>query len=59
LKKTVRTTITIPVELKDRLDKAGKEVNWSAVAARALDQELNRITTKRCYHDSGGESVAP
>lgn len=38
-----RTTISIPQELKDRMDAAGEQVNWSSLAARAFESKLLEI----------------
>jgi hypothetical protein len=42
-----RTTISIPIDLKRRMDAAGRGVNWSAVAARAFEVELAEIASKK------------
>src|SRR5262245_40200236 len=39
----IRTTITVPVQLKLRMDAAGVEINWSAVAAQAFSQKLDEL----------------
>lgn len=41
-----RTTISIPQNLKKRMDSVTAQVNWSAVAAAAFEQELVRIAVK-------------
>ena len=38
--KTVRTTISMPRELKQRMDKVPDEVNWSALACQAFREKL-------------------
>jgi hypothetical protein len=43
----LRTTITVPRDLKRRMDAAKEPVNWSAVAARAFEEKLAEIATKR------------
>src|SRR5260370_8114024 len=45
--KSYRTTITIPSDLKARMDAIGEEVNWSAVASRAFEARLAEIISKR------------
>lgn len=42
-----RTTISIPQDLKTRMDKAGEEVNWSAIAARAFEDKLGEIASRK------------
>lgn len=39
----VRTTITIPGELKARMEAVGSRVNWSAVASQAFENRLSEI----------------
>jgi hypothetical protein len=41
-----RTTISIPSELKERMDAIKDQVNWSAVAARAFQAELDWINRR-------------
>jgi hypothetical protein len=43
----VRTTISLPADLRRRMKACGEEVNWSAVAARAFAAELGRINTHK------------
>jgi hypothetical protein len=42
----VRTTISLPAELRRRMKACGDDVNWSAVAARAFAAEVARINTQ-------------
>jgi hypothetical protein len=42
-----RTTISISADLKRRIDKAGEDVNWSAIAARAFESKLADIAAKK------------
>jgi hypothetical protein len=42
-----RTTITVPNELKARMDAIGEDVNWSALACRAFEQKLGEIINRR------------
>src|SRR5262249_34830315 len=42
----IRTTISIPQDLMARMQEA-KGVNWSAVAARAFEEQLNEIARAR------------
>jgi hypothetical protein len=43
----VRTTISLPADLRRRMRSCGEEVNWSAVAARAFAAEVARINTQK------------
>jgi hypothetical protein len=43
----VRTTISLPAELRRRMKSCGEDVNWSAVAARAFAAEVARINTQK------------
>jgi hypothetical protein len=43
----VRTTISLPAELRRRMKDCGPDVNWSAVAVRAFAAEVGRIQTQR------------
>src|SRR5690349_19928782 len=45
--KSNRTTITVPADLKDRMDATGSSVNWSAVAARAFEVKLAEINARK------------
>jgi hypothetical protein len=38
--KHVRTTITVPPDLKARMDAVDETVNWSAIACQAFEQKL-------------------
>lgn len=38
-----RTTITVPTDLKERMQRAGGQVNWSAVACEAFEKKLAEI----------------
>jgi hypothetical protein len=40
-------TITVPADLKARMDDAGAEINWSAVASRAFEERLTEIASSR------------
>jgi hypothetical protein len=42
-----RTTISISLDLKKRMDAVGESVNWSAVAARAFEDKLAEIANRR------------
>jgi hypothetical protein len=46
-----RTTITIPQDLKARMDSIGESINWSAVACRAFEQELAKIISQKGAKD--------
>jgi hypothetical protein len=45
----VRTTVTIPPDVKEQMDQvsASDQVNWSAIAAAAFMREVIRIRTRR------------
>jgi len=43
----VRTTISIPRQLKTRMDQAGEELNWSAIACAAFEAKLDEVGRKR------------
>ncbi len=43
----VRTTISLPADLRRRMKSCGDEVNWSAVAARAFAAEVARIRIQK------------
>jgi hypothetical protein len=45
--RSFRTTITIPQDLKERMDALEVEVNWSAVAARAFEEKLAEIGSNK------------
>jgi hypothetical protein len=46
-KRFQRTTITIPPDLKERMDAVKEEVNWSALAARAFEEKLIEIASRK------------
>jgi hypothetical protein len=43
----VRMTISVPRELKERMEAAKESVNWSAVAARAFEGKLLELQSQR------------
>ena len=43
----VRTTISLPADLRRRMKACGEGVNWSAVAARAFAAEVVRIRSQK------------
>ena len=47
----VRTTISLPWELHRRMRHCGREVNWSAVAARAFAEEVGRRAAQQTDAD--------
>jgi hypothetical protein len=51
----VRTTISLPADLRRRMKACGEDVNWSAVAARAFAAEVARLFTQK--HDVRLEDV--
>jgi len=44
---TIRTTISVPRELKGRMDKVKEDVNWSALACQAFQAKLAEIATRK------------
>jgi hypothetical protein len=46
-----RTTITVPPDLKARMDAVEEPINWSAVAAAAFEQKLAEIVRRRGAKD--------
>ena len=42
-----RTTISVPRDLKRRMDAVKEPVNWSALACRAFEEKLAEIATKK------------
>jgi hypothetical protein len=52
-----RTSISIPAELKDRMESAPVRVNWSAVAARAFEAELAAVEAGREPYDCSGLGI--
>jgi len=40
---TIRTTISVPRELKGRMDKVKEGVNWSALACQAFQTKLAEL----------------
>jgi hypothetical protein len=44
---TVRSNISIPADLKARMDAIEEPVNWSAVASQAFEAKLAEIITRR------------
>jgi len=44
---TVRTTISVPHDLKRRMDKVAEEVNWSALACQAFQDKLAGIAANK------------
>jgi hypothetical protein len=45
--KHARTTISVPSELKARMDAVDESVNWSAVACQAFELKLAEITKRK------------
>jgi hypothetical protein len=45
--RSFRTTITVPADLKRRMDAVTEEVNWSALAASAFEAKLTEIAKKK------------
>lgn len=44
---SVRMNITVPAALKKRMDGVKERVNWSAIASRAFEAEIDRIHEQR------------
>jgi hypothetical protein len=42
-----RTTISVPLDLKKRMDKVKEDVNWSALACQAFEGKLAEIAAKK------------
>jgi hypothetical protein len=51
LPKTVKTSISVPVDLKARMDAVGESVSWSAVACAAFEQRLAEIIKRKGVRD--------
>lgn len=51
----VRTTISLPSNLRRQMKDCGEEVNWSAIAARAFAAEIGRINAQK--EDAGIDDV--
>jgi hypothetical protein len=47
MSKHARTTITVPPDLKARMDAVDEPVNWSALACQAFEQRLAEITKRK------------
>ena len=45
--KSFRTTITVPQDLKARMDTVNEPVNWSALACRAFEAKLGEIAARK------------
>jgi hypothetical protein len=45
--RSFRTTITVPQDLKRRMDAMKEQVNWSALACRAFEEKLAEIASKK------------
>ncbi|MEM1111511.1 MAG: hypothetical protein AAGI11_06355 [Pseudomonadota bacterium] len=48
-----RTTISIPDQLKARMDTVKAPPNWSGIAARAFERELDRIESVELFKEEG------
>src|SRR5262249_39839490 len=46
-KGSFRTTISVPQDLKERMDAVTEPVNWSALACRAFEEKLGEIAAKK------------
>jgi hypothetical protein len=46
-----RTTITVPLNLKKRMDAVKEDVNWSALACRAFEAKLGEIASRKAGKD--------
>ena len=47
MSKSFRTTISVPADLKARMNAIDQDVNWSAVACRAFEKKLAEVITKK------------
>lgn len=47
----VRTTISVPADLKKRMDKISEDVNWSALACQAFEGKLAEVISKKGAKD--------
>ena len=43
----VRTTISIPQDIKDQMDTVKEQANWSAVATGAFEEKLGQIAAQK------------
>jgi hypothetical protein len=43
----IRTNVSIPADLKRRMEKAKEPVNWSALAAEAFERKLSELEIKK------------
>src|SRR4051812_13093986 len=48
---TIRTNISVPQELKARMEAVAEPVNWSSVACEAFESKLAEITARRGARD--------
>src|SRR5262249_7379637 len=46
-RRAFRTTITVPPDLKDRMDKVQEDLNWSAIACKAFEEKLAEIASRK------------
>lgn len=44
---TVRTTISIPEDLRARMDAIAEPVNWSAIACKAFESKVSEVLAKK------------
>lgn len=44
---TFRTTISVPRDLKRRMDESGEDINWSALACKAFQEKLAEIAARK------------
>jgi hypothetical protein len=49
--RTVRVNISVPIELKARMEAVAEDMNWSAVACRAFEQALAEIIARQGAKD--------
>jgi hypothetical protein len=49
----VRTTVSVPADLKKRMDKVAESVNWSALACRAFQDKLAEIAERKEKKEMG------
>lgn len=49
--KTVRSAVSIPIELKARMDAVEESINWSSLACQAFEEKLVEIAKKKVEMD--------
>src|SRR4051794_3333556 len=49
--RAMRTSVSVPPELKARMDAVDVAINWSAVACQAFEQKLLEVTSRKGIKD--------